>query len=56
MTKGSGFPIFIADSTRTARRQGDPELVPVGEFEVRGREQLLNVWSLASEAPAETTA
>ena len=56
MTKGSGFPIFIADSTHAARRQSEPELVPVGEFEVRGREQLLNVWSLASEAPAETTA
>ncbi len=56
MTKGSGFPIFIADSTRTARRQDEPELVPVGEFEVRGREQPLNVWSLAGKAPAGTTA
>lgn len=51
MTKGSGHPIFIADSTRAARRAGEPELVPVGEFEVRGREHPLRVWSLP-EPPA----
>jgi adenylate cyclase len=47
MTKGSGYPIFIADSTRAARRESEPELVSVGEFEVRGREHPLHVWSLA---------
>jgi adenylate cyclase len=45
MTKGSGYPIFIADSTQAARRESEPELVPVGEFEVRGREHPLQVWS-----------
>jgi len=46
MTKGSGHRVFIADSTRAARLESEPELVPVGEFEVRGREQPLQVWSL----------
>jgi len=50
MTKGSGYPIFIADSTREARLQPEPELVPVGEFEVRGREHPLQVWSLPQPA------
>jgi adenylate cyclase len=45
MTKGSGHQVFIADSTRAARLNGDSELVRVGEFEVRGREQPLLVWS-----------
>jgi adenylate cyclase len=52
MTKGSGHRIFIADSTRAARLGSEPELVGVGEFEVRGREQPLRVWSLP-EAAAE---
>lgn len=51
MTKGSGHRVFIADSTRAARRGDDAELVAVGEFEVRGREKPLRVWSLA-EPPA----
>jgi adenylate cyclase len=50
MTKGSGYPIFIADSTRAARLRSEPELVSVGEFEVRGREQPLQVWSFPQPA------
>jgi len=49
MTKGTGFRVFIADSTRAARREAEPELVQVGEFEVRGREQPLQVWSFSAE-------
>ncbi len=56
MTKGSGYRIFIADSTREARVETAPELIPVGEREVRGREHPLRVWSLASEATATATA
>ena len=46
MTKDSGYRIFIADSTREARLQSEPELVSVGEFEIRGRDHPLRVWSL----------
>jgi adenylate cyclase len=54
MTKGSGYRIFIADSTRAARMEQVPELVPVGEREVRGREQPLMIWSLATERKSAT--
>ena len=50
MTKGSGHQVFVSDSTRAARLNGDSELVPVGEFEVRGRERPLKVWSLPNGA------
>jgi adenylate cyclase len=56
MTKGSGYPIFIADSTREARRESEPGLVEVGEFEVRGREHLLRVWSFPQPAPEPSVA
>jgi adenylate cyclase len=46
MTKGSDHPVFVADSTREARLEREPELIQVGEFEVRGREKPLTVWSL----------
>jgi adenylate cyclase len=45
MTKGSEHPVFVADSTREARLEQEPELIHVGEFEVRGREEPLTVWS-----------
>jgi adenylate cyclase len=47
MTKGSGHYVFISDTTRAALTNGAPELVAVGEFEIRGRERPLKVWSLA---------
>ena len=50
MTKGSGHHVFVADSTQAARLKQDPDLVPVGEFEVRGRKHVLTVWSLPDEA------
>ena len=52
MTKGSGHMLFCAQSTR--ERMKDPlpaDLVLVGEFEVRGREAKLPVWTLAAESP-----
>jgi adenylate cyclase len=53
MTKNSGHSIFIADSTRAARQKDEPELIDVGELEVRGREHPLQVWSLPDGKPAE---
>jgi adenylate cyclase len=47
MTKGSGHQLFVADSTREARRSDDGELVLVGEREVRGRTHTITVWTLS---------
>jgi adenylate cyclase len=54
MTKGSGYRIFIADSTRSARVEPDSDLIYVGEREVRGRAEPLRVWSLTSEHKPES--
>ena len=53
MTKGTEHSVFIADSTKQARMNSDPELISVGELEVRGREMPLQVWSLRNGRPAE---
>jgi adenylate cyclase len=47
MTKGSGHQLFVADSTRVARRGDEVELQIVGEHEVRGRTHTITVWTLA---------
>jgi adenylate cyclase len=51
MTKGSGHMLFCAQSTRDRMRDPPADLVLVGEFEVRGREAKLPVWTLAERAP-----
>ncbi len=51
MTKGSGFQLFVAESTRAMLREQPPDLMLVGELEVRGREAKVEVWSLAEAAP-----
>ena len=52
MTKGTPHSVFISDSTKEARVRPEPELVNVGELEVRGREMPLQVWSLPNGRPA----
>jgi len=52
MTKGSGHQVFIADSTRAALQREVPDLELVGEFEVRGRTQLITVWTLPTRKGA----
>ena len=52
MTKGTPHSVFISDSTKQARVRPEPELVNVGELEVRGREMPLQVWSLPNGRPA----
>jgi adenylate cyclase len=61
LTKGSGFMIFISETTR--ERMRSPEnLVRVGEFEIRGRASKMAVWSpepigeVEASAPATTYA
>jgi adenylate cyclase len=53
MTKGSGYSIFIADGTRTMLTRRVDDLVHVDDFEVRGRQAKITVWSV-EEAKVET--
>jgi adenylate cyclase len=46
MTKGTAHQLFVANSTAELLRDRPADLTEVGEFEVRGREQKLRVWSL----------
>jgi adenylate cyclase len=58
MTKGTPHQLYVADSTRERLRRPADDLVPVGEFEVRGRQATIKLWSLPepSEPPvAEPT-
>ncbi len=48
MTKNSDAMLFIAASTRERMRSGAEDLVPVGEFEIRGRTSKLAVYTIAS--------
>jgi adenylate cyclase len=46
LTKDSGHPVFIGESTREALTRPAHDLQLVGEREVRGREGRISVWSL----------
>jgi len=48
MTKGTPFPLFLADSTRELLHEEPDDLVFVAELEVRGRNEKVKVWSLRS--------
>jgi adenylate cyclase len=52
MTKGTPHQLFVADATRARLNDPAPDLVSVGEFEVRGREATVKLWSLP-DAPTE---
>jgi adenylate cyclase len=52
LTKGTPHMLFIADSTREGLSEAPPDLVFVDEFEVRGREQRVKIWSVG-EATGE---
>jgi len=58
MTKGTPHQLYVADSTRSFLTKPADDLVPVGEFEVRGRTATVRLWSLPpepepTEAPPE---
>jgi adenylate cyclase len=48
MTKSARQSILIAESTRTALLSTPADLAYVGEFEVRGRQSRIRLWTLAS--------
>lgn len=50
MTKGTPYMIFMSDSTREALSEEPEDLVYVDEFEVRGREQKVKLWSVGGPA------
>jgi adenylate cyclase len=52
MTKGTPHMLFLSDSTRELLHDQPDDLVYVDEFEVRGRQAKIKLWSLA-EAAAE---
>jgi adenylate cyclase len=54
MTKGSGHMLFIAESTRERMKRSPASLMLVGELEIRGRVELVPVWTIA--APDESAA
>jgi adenylate cyclase len=61
MTKGTPHQLFLAQSTVDALQSEQSDLVYVGEFEVRGRQQKIRLWSIeeaetAPTAPAGATA
>jgi adenylate cyclase len=53
MTKGTPYQLYLSDSTRRLLSQEPPDLESVGEFEVRGREARIVLWTLTETAFAE---
>jgi adenylate cyclase len=47
MTKGTPYMLFLAESTRASLSEDPDDLVYVDDFEVRGREQKVKIWSVA---------
>jgi adenylate cyclase len=52
MTKGTPHQLFVADSTRSRLKAPPPDLVYVDEFEVRGRQARVKLWSLPDKGEA----
>lgn len=51
MTKGTPHQLFLADATRSRLHDAPPDLIDVGEFEVRGRTAKVKLWSLPDRSP-----
>lgn len=46
MTKGQAYVMYMADSTREALKREVVDLVFIDEFEVRGRQEAVKIWSI----------
>jgi adenylate cyclase len=55
MTKGTPFQLFMSDTTREALQRPVDDLIYVDEFEVRGREAKVKIWSVADAADESVT-
>jgi adenylate cyclase len=47
MTKGTPHQLYFANSTYAALAEPGADLVTVGEFEIRGRANRVQIWTLA---------
>jgi len=54
MTKGTRHQLFLSDTTREALQSEVADLPYVDEFEVRGREAKVKIWSIAAETDEPT--
>ena len=50
MTKGTPYMLFLSDSTKESLSQEPEDLAYVDEFEVRGREAKVKIWSVEEAA------
>ena len=50
MTKGQPYVLFMSDTTKEALTQEVDDIVFVDEFEVRGRQEPVKIWSIADAA------
>ncbi len=53
MTKGSGYAVFVSDSTRAGLVETPADLEFVDELAVRGRRAKVRIWGLRCEAEAQ---
>ena len=56
MTKGTEHMLFLAEATRDLMAEVPDDLVLVGEFEIRGKQAKMRVWSLGEPAVEEPVA
>ena len=52
MTKGQAYLFYMADSTREALMEDVDDLVFVDEFDVRGRQEKVKIWSIEAASDA----
>ena len=52
MTKGQSHLLFFSDTTRERLEHDPDDLVFIDEFEVRGRQQAVKIWSVAAASDA----
>lgn len=55
MTKGTPHMLFLADSTRALLAEIPDDLVLVGDFEIRGRQARMRVWSIGEAQNGDET-
>ena len=46
MTKGTPYALYLADSTKEALIRPADDLVYIDEFQVRGRQEKVKIWSI----------
>jgi class 3 adenylate cyclase len=53
LTKQTGHTILLAEQTRTNLTTGADELVYVDEFEIRGKQSRMRLWTADPQTSAE---